>query len=274
MSPRTVNQTCLATGLWLGLAACAATTDRPPDTAHAVVAGRCVAAEDGRPLPGCEIYLNTTVLNATASHENWRTAFAFDEVSRFEIEDSLEPPESGQASNTNWVRPYHLDRHFLDKPQLDALRRQGQLYQKPPDAITDADGRFRIEFRVADRSRLHCMYSLFTWSPHRLPWTDLDDGPEPGAVRDLGTLTLRLGQRVQGTVATADGAGIAGVSLRIEGLPACTSSALGGHFVFAHPIPPGSWTLRVAGASIANRTVPMAVGTRPWNADILVELQR
>ena len=125
MTLPTADKLCLAAGLWIGLAACA-TTDRPsgdgdqprPTRAnYAAVIGRCVAAEDGRPLPNCEIYLDVAVTNAQVDYENWHTAFAFQEVHRFDLEDEKDPtpPEIDAENDRNWVRPYHLDRHFLGK---------------------------------------------------------------------------------------------------------------------------------------------------------------
>lgn len=244
----------------------------PADPRLAVIVGQCVD-EDGRPLAGCEVHINCILIGELVHYSDWRSAFSWETAHRFELEDeTLAEPLFIDFDDHSWTRPYHIDRHFLTKRELEAVRAQGKVYQRRADAVTDAVGRFRIEVPTSSES-LGYRYSIFTWSPMRMPWRSSPWHLESGEVTDLGTLRLRPGVRVRGTV-VADRTGIVGADLRIPELEVWTKSSAGGSFAFAQPIPPGTWTLKVRGKSIIEKNLQLIIGNSAWQGTIVVEEKR
>jgi len=224
--------------------------DLPPGSR--VLAGRCIAAEDGRPLANCEIFL---INELDRLHKLYAPTM---EVARSTIADSPAGERQVPTSEESGIRPFHLDRLFLEQSALDALRRAGKYYQRMPDTRTDAYGRFRFE--IQGLRGLTESWGMLVASPFRLPHERIQLLIPRDRVTDLGDIELHQGWRVSGRIVDHTRRGKTDVNVWIhdlpgfdEGgwtLPAITITEGRGQFAFSEPIPEGRWLLTATGAGL------------------------
>ncbi|MEM7204144.1 MAG: carboxypeptidase-like regulatory domain-containing protein [Planctomycetota bacterium] len=255
--------------------------EAPPAPPGLVVRGRCLAAETGEPLPGCEVFLIYNV---------------------------------GRASPFPWPRPYRLfrsrigwdslrrirdDRRFVTAERLAALRSEG-LYTRLPNAVAAADGTFVIsvpsnapelglgdgfsgwQMEIASPGR--CARRMAYWE--RLVVTS-------GRV-EVGDVTLHQGARVQGRLEDQNGAPIEEALVTLDGVPmamvegdgvvrsmlldgkgpvASASTMADGAFAFDTPIPPGRYALGVHEPGVGTYT-PRCLKVGPAGAVARVVARR
>ncbi|MEM7203120.1 MAG: carboxypeptidase-like regulatory domain-containing protein [Planctomycetota bacterium] len=247
------------------------------DPVQRVWSGRCVAAETGQPLAGCEVFVVGAPMSQV-SVERYPYWFTSDRVSR--------PQDSPLAFLLDDVREFlfnpvvpelediGLDRHFLSAAALAEARAVGHYQLTKCNATTDEDGRFRVRFapRCGERG-----WELEIASPGRMPRRG-SRGLEFG---ELGDLALTIGVRVQGRIVDTDGVPVEDARLRLLGLqnvipsgsePCVAETRRDGVFAFAEPIPQGTYelVLRGAGARIAGPRV-ITVGEHALKLEVRAE---
>lgn len=274
-----------------------------------IIRGRCIAAESGKPLAGCEVFLLPSphdwgfpmytsktgpVFGRPMDHElvGFERATARREFSAYIGEISVGPQHEYQPRGKSFP-DLALDRHFMTAEQLAKARAGGKLYQRLPNAVSGEDGCFelRTEAYVGAASGP----GLEVASAHRCPrscWSVCAAVNTTKRVA-LGDIPMHLGVRVSGSVRDQDGAPIPGATVYLEGLPHAipdradrvfTSSYSEGRFAFESPVPPGTYelTIRAVGAQLVGpktitvgsfpRDVRIKMRTRPSSSGVLVDV--
>ena len=117
------------------------TTTRPTapqkEPEPAVIRGRCVAAETGKPLAGCEVFLVPMNLQGSWVDDN-QTAPVFGRPLDYDSSEFSAHVGSIMLGTQHEYRPrgkpfpdLTLDRHFMTARRLAEVRRKGKHYQRP-----------------------------------------------------------------------------------------------------------------------------------------------
>lgn len=255
------------------------------DSELAVVRGRCVAAETGEPLAGCELFLARFSLSGNLAYDEtsspvWGRPLELDSmVSHGSAGSIFLGPQHEFRPRGKALPDLALDRHFMTADRLEEVRRAGKYYQRKPNAVTGTDGRFEltcapssmIQFTLEVASHLRCPRASSAWGL-RL---------KVGTVLDFGDVPLHLGARVIGRVRDQHGEPIVGARLRLDGVPHAlpdkndsirAETRRGGRFAFDLPVPPGTYSVKVRapGARLLGPE-QLTVGTRTVDATIRVK---
>ena len=260
------------------------------DPEPAVIRGRCIAAESGKPLAGCEVFLMPMWFMATPAFDN-KSLPVFGRPLDYDSREFSAHIGSVMLDIEHEYRPHGrpfpdltLDRYFMTARRLAEVRRKGKHYQRPPNAVTGADGRFELRCDPSDSSRWRVYYSVEVASPLRCPRRSgelLGMYLQSGERRDFGDVPLHLGIRVQGRVRDQDGEPVVGATLRLKGVPhklgdesdfIGTASRREGRFAFEEPVPPGTYAVQVraVGAKLL-RPLQVIVGNLAVDVEVVVQ---